>query len=546
MNRANRRLSLKTWFAAALLVGVGGCTGKLLGPGGEDGDGPPVIVPGEVCEGERPATRQLRLLTRREYQNTVRDLLGVEVDASSIPVEPRVHGFDNNAAAMVITSRHMDAFLALAEDATEQAITGQRGAILHCDPAAAGCARQFVEEIGLRAMRRPLDAEETELYAAAFEGESFDDGMRIALAAMMISPAFLYRWEIGERVDGAVQLTGYETASALSYLFWGTMPDQELFDAARAGALATSEQLTVQARRLLADPRARDQVAEFARQWLRTDGITANKDTMIYPQFTDEVRAAMIEEERRFIDDVVFDRGGSFADLFTADYVVANGALASFYGLSGGGAEFTEVPVTAESGRGGLLGLGSVLASHAHSNESSPIKRGVFVRGRLLCQELQPPPPSVDATPPGLDPTLTTRDRFAQHTADPTCAGCHRYIDGVGFGFEGFDGVGARRTVENDLPVDMGGEIIGLEGLELETSQTFEDVSELAALVAGSEAAQACFPLQYFRYARGYEESESDACALHNLHLAFSDSNLSVQEMLIAIVGLPTFTVRKE
>jgi Protein of unknown function (DUF1592)/Protein of unknown function (DUF1588)/Protein of unknown function (DUF1587)/Protein of unknown function (DUF1595)/Protein of unknown function (DUF1585) len=545
-NRANRH-GCPVGLGAALLAALGAaCTGVLSGPGGGDGDGPPVIIPGEPCEDERPATRQLRLLTRREYQNTVRDLLGVEVDPASIPVEPRVKGFDNNAAAMVITSRHMDAFLALAEGAVERAITDRRGDILRCDPGAAGCARQFVEEIGLRAMRRPLAADEIDLYASAFEGETFDDGMRIALATMMVSPSFLYRWEVGEVEGGVARLTAYETASALSYLFWGTMPDQELFDAARAGRLATPEQITSQARRLLADPRAREQVAEFARQWLRTDGITSNKDMMIYPSFTDEVRAAMIEEERRFINDVVFDRNGSFADLFVADHVLVNGPLASFYGLSGpGGGEFAEVAVDRASGRGGVLGLGSVLASHAHSNESSPIKRGVFVRGRLLCQDLPPPPPDVDATPPGLDPTLTTRERFARHTEDPVCASCHQYIDGVGFGFEGFDGVGARRTVENGLPVDMSGAIVGLEGLDLDTEQSFEDVPELAELIAGSEGAQACFPLQYFRYARGYEESIDDSCAVHNLHLAFSDADLSVQEMLVAIVGLPTFTTRK-
>jgi len=328
---------------------LAGCTGIITG--GDD-DGPPVITPGVPCDDERPVARQLRLLTRREYQNTVRDLLGVDVDAAPLPVEPRVLGFDNNAAAMVVTSRHMDAYIGLAEDAVERAVTTQRARILPCDPSAAGCARQFVEAIGLKVMRRPLTEDEIASYASAFDGQSFDDGMRIALGAMMISPSFLYRSEVGEQVGQVARLTPYEVASQLSYLFWGSMPDQALFDAARDDKLSTPEERMAQARRLLADPRARVQIAEFAGQWLRTDGLSGTKDAAIYPQFTDAIRTAMSEEERAFISHVIFDRNGTFKDLFTANYVMVNGPLADFYGVARPTAgDFTEVPVAADSGR---------------------------------------------------------------------------------------------------------------------------------------------------------------------------------------------------
>jgi hypothetical protein len=185
-----------------------------------------------------------------------------------------------------------------------------------------------------------------------------------------------------------------------------------------------------------------------------------------------------------------------------------------------------------------------VLASHAHSNESSPIKRGVFVRTRLLCQKLSAPPPDIDTTPPGLDPTLTTRERFARHTADPVCAGCHQFIDGIGFGFEAFDGVGQRREVENGLPVDTSGTVVGLEDLDAANKTDFHDVGELSAMLAGSEAAQSCLPLQYFRYARGVEESTDDSCAVHNLQLDFAESDYNLKEMLVSIVAQPSFTQR--
>jgi Protein of unknown function (DUF1592)/Protein of unknown function (DUF1588)/Protein of unknown function (DUF1595)/Protein of unknown function (DUF1587)/Protein of unknown function (DUF1585) len=527
--------------AAAIAASASACVGNIT-VGNGAGDAPPVVTPGEHCDDERPGPRQLRLLTRREYANTLHDLLGVDVDTAPIPVEPRIKGFDDNAAAMVVTDRHIDAFLALAEDASDRAVTTQRARLLHCDPSVASCKREFVTELGLRAFRRPLTDDEIDGFLAAFQANSFDDGMRIATAAMLISPNFLYRWEVG---DDAGTLSPYETASALSYLFWGTMPDPQLFDAAAAGELSTPEQITTQARRLLADARARPEINEFVGQWLRTDGLTANKDATIYPSFTDQIRDDMAEEQRRFFEHVIFEQNGSFEDLFTADYVYANASLAQFYDLPPPSSDWAQVPVAPDSGRGGILGLGAVLASHAHSNESSPIKRGVFVRTRLLCQDLAPPPPDVDATPPGLDPSLTTRERFAAHDENPACSGCHKYIDGVGFGFEGFDGVGARRTVENGLPVDMSGTVVSLEGFDKDTRDDFKDTRALGALLAGSASAQACLPLQYFRYARGYSETVYDACTINNLQLDFSEGRLNLQDMLVAVTGSPIFTKRK-
>ncbi|MCE9579248.1 MAG: DUF1592 domain-containing protein [Deltaproteobacteria bacterium] len=521
-----------------------GCTGIITGGSGGD-DAPPEIVPGVHCDDERPGPRQLRLLTRAEYAATVHDLLGVDVDTSSIPVEPRVRGFDNNAAAMAVTSRHLDAFLAIAETTSTAAVKDHRAQVLHCDPVAADCARQFIADFGKRAFRRPLTDDEINGFLPAFQGQTFDDGMGIAIASMMVSPSFLYRWEVGISAGSSSTLTPYETAAALSYLYTGSMPDDELFAAAAADELKTPEQRKAQARRMLATERGHAQVAAFVDEWLRTDGLSANKDAAIYPGFTDDVRRAMAEEQRHFVDDVVFAKNGTFKDLFVSDQVYVNAPLAQFYGLPAPAGDFAPTTAPADSGRGGLLSLGAVLASHAHANESSPVKRGVFVRGRLLCQDLPPPPPTLNTTPPGLDPTLTTRERFSKHSSDPACAGCHQLIDPVGFGFEGFDGVGARRTIENGLPVDMSGAVQGLDSLADATKVPFTDTKGLATVLADSESAQACLPWQYFRYARGYQDDAYDACAIHNLQLDFTNGQLNLQDMFVDLAGLPTFNQRK-
>ncbi|HVZ34118.1 MAG TPA: DUF1592 domain-containing protein, partial [Polyangiaceae bacterium] len=517
----------------------------------QDGIGTQVFA---LCSGsqETPSPRLLRLMTRLEFQNTLGDLLNTQKpDVSNLPLEPRVRGYDNNAAASVVTSRHLDEYQNVLQPLIDQAVSQQKGALVTCQQTAPDCPSTVVQKFGLRAFRRPLTSDETSRYAALFAsdltGGDFDQGLKLALTSMLISPNFLYRSEVGEkRADGTYQLTQYEIASALSYLYWGSMPDQTLFDAASKNQLSTQDQLEAQARRLLQDNRAQAQFGEFSLQWLGSDSLeTAFKDTTIYPSFNDGVRTAMLEEQRRFMTDVALARDGKFSELYLADYVFANGDLARFYGLNPAGNDYAKVTVTPDSQRGGLLGLGAVLASQAHSNESSPVKRGKFVRDRLLCQDLPPPPVNLDTTPPGLDPTLTTRARFAKHTADPACSSCHKFIDGVGFGFEGFDGVGQKRTQENGQPIDTTGTLLGREGLSQNTSETFHGPRDLAALLANSPSAQSCFTLQYFRFARGYEETMSDACSLEKLKSNFEAKDLTVKELLVNIALLDSFTVRR-
>jgi hypothetical protein len=240
---------------------------------------------------------------------------------------------------------------------------------------------------------------------------------------------------------------------------------------------------------------------------------------------------------------ITLEEQGTFEQLFTPSYVLVNQELARFYGLTPPASDYQKVEA-GDSGRGGILGLGAVLASHAHQNESSPIKRGLFVRDRLLCQVLPDPPENIDTTPPGLDPKLTTRERFARHTADAACSGCHQFIDGVGFGLEGFDGVGQQRKVENGLPINVSGELRGLEGLGTGTLQTFQGPRELAALLRDSDSAKACLAMQYFRFGRGYEEREADACSLAALRERFESAGLTLRSLLESLPQLKSFVIR--
>jgi hypothetical protein len=184
------------------------------------------------------------------------------------------------------------------------------------------------------------------------------------------------------------------------------------------------------------------------------------------------------------------------------------------------------------------------LATYAHSDQSSPIKRGVFVRDRLLCQVFGTPPANAGGVP-DVDPNATTRERFRQHTDDPTCYGCHQYIDDVGFGFERFDAVGQFRSTENGHPIDALGNMNDVEGLGTATNAPFEDLATLGETLAQSPAAQRCFTTQVYRFATGKFETPQDACALDRLQRRFDDADHDIRELLLGVALTPEFTTRR-
>lgn len=519
--------------------------------GGSSSGGTPVAD----CQLDELSPRLLRLLTRREYNRSLQALLGIDGDfAQFLPIEAKVYGYDNNARAGVVTDRHADEYLAAAESAAERAITENRAGLLGCSPGAS-CTEQFVSRFGRRAFRRPLTTTERDFYKGLMRDEltggDYDAGLKLIVAAFLSSPNFLYRSEAGVAMSGGgYGLDGYELASGIAYTVLGAPPDDTLLDAAATGGLGSVAGRRSQVERLLADPRAREQWAHFAEQWLGVELLRdAFRDPEVFPRWNDSVRLAMVEEFQRFLAHVAFDVSGArpWDELFTANYVFADRTLAEFYRLPGAaslGSGFQPVTV-ADGTRGGLLTLGMLLGAHAHSNESSPVKRGVAVRERLLCQDLPDPPADVDTTPPGLDPSLTTRERFARHTSDPTCSACHSYIDPVGFGFERYDGVGDYRAVENGKPVDDSGSVKDREGFGTGTNEAFLGPRQLGAMIADTRAAQDCLATQYFRRGYGLIESEGGACAIRAMSQRFQADNLSFRAMITEMLAHDSFTRRK-
>lgn len=531
----------------AISVGLGtlaGCNGSILeAPASEN-------TPKEFCDLTRPGPSPMRRLNRFEYNNTIRDLLGDESGpADEFPTEEEALGFNNNATALGVTPILAERYMVAAEGIAARA-TEDLAALLPCDPADLGedeCARAFAIDLGTRAFRRPLETDETDRLVAVYtwgkeQGLDYRESISLIVESLLQSPHFLYRVEFGASADGAddeaVALDDWERATRLSYLLWGTMPDQELFDAAAAGVLSEPEDVKAQAERMLADPRARYAVHDFYSQWLELDLIdNLEKDSEIFPTFTREIRDLVRKETEAFMDHVIWEGDGSVETLLTADFSFMNAELAAFYGLEGpSGSEFERVQLSGE--RAGLLTQAGFLASQAKPNQASPIHRGKFVREQLLCQPLPPPPEDIELVPPDLDPNLTTRERFSQHSDNPSCSGCHELIDPIGFGFENFDGAGGFRTEENNLPIDVSGELIATD-----VDGPFVGVGELVSKLASSEQVHNCVVTQYFRYGNGRVETNDDRCSLEPLMGDFAQGG-NLRELIVSFTQTDAFLYR--
>ncbi len=516
-----------------------------------DGDGETAGDPA-ACgdEGLSPGDAPLRRLTHWEYDNTIRDLLGDDGRyGEGFPNESAAVGFDNAASGQQVGTMLAEDYMRAAETISAAA-TEDLYALLPCSPATVGedaCAQTFIETLGPRAYRRPLTPSQRDrllaVYTAAKAQYDFEQAIELTLQVILQSPYFLYRVEMGMPDPDAdvVALDDWELATRLSYLLWGSMPDDALFDAAAAGTLGDPEQLALQAERMLGDPRAREAVAAFHRQWLRLGDIdTLNRDPTLYPEMDDELKVSMKAETETFLDYVVFEGEGDLSTIFGASYGFPDDRLAELYGVADPGSLLptrTELP---GDERSGLLTQASILALTAKPDQSSPVQRGAFVRERLLCQTLPEPPPGVDTTPPQVDPTLPTRERYEQHAIDPTCASCHDLIDPIGFGLEHYDALGRFRAEDGGRPVDARGTIAGLDDGDVD----FDGAIELSSVLADQQEVRACFVQQWFTYAHGRAPTAVDDCSTEQLRTTFADGDHDIQQLLVALTQTAAFRFR--
>jgi len=492
-----------------------------------------------------PGTAPLRRLTHAEYDRSVQALLGVSsTPSSTFPPEDRVRGYTNQAEAQsaspLLIERYSNAAATLAAAA-------RIDPLLPCTPSGTAdraCMEDFVRAFLLHAYRRPPTTEEIDdlagvALAEATDAGTFADGARIVIEIALQAPSFLYREETGapsaER-PGFVALDDYSIASRLSYLLWGTMPDDALFDAAAREELHTSAELRAQAERMLEDDRARDALRTFFAEWVGyRDVLSVAKNDTLYPSFDSTLAQSMAGETERFLDDLVWTSDRDFFDVLVARDTFVDARLGQLYELGSAaptGSSFARVTLPAE--RVGLLAQGSFLAARARPNSSSPTQRGLFVRTHLLCEEIMPPPPGINFSQvePAEGRPATTRERLEEFHKRPECNTCHAQMDPIGFGLEHFDAIGAWRDTEGGVAIEATGWI-----REDDPATRFDGLPELASMLHDDPQVERCVLMQLDRWWRGRGEETADEATLGAAQRELDAGGRRFKALLIAIAA---------
>lgn len=524
-------------------AGTGGTQADTGGPGSESGDtGQPTGQPGD---GEPLVYSGLRRLTADEYNLTVNDLLGLAAGSQALLPNDPLSPFDNDYRDQTASQALIDGADLLAADLATEALADPigRAALVGCTPTGpddAACFRQFIETFGRRALRRTLEPEDVDRFALfldhAIEAGDFYVAVESALRAFLQHPEFLYRVEIGEPVadePGVFRLGSLEVAARLSYFLWGSTPPDWLLDQAEGAGLGTPEAIRAAALELLADPRARARIARFHALWMGYVNLPHSA----------ELTAAMQAETLALIDRVLFTEKGPWQDLLRSEQTFVSDLLAGHYGLPLPGGDAPSWVDYGDSGRRGLLSHGSFLSVGAKFTDTSPTQRGLLIRTRLFCQDIQLPEDSdVDVDNPPGDPNACKPQRYAEH-ASGNCAGCHSLMDPIGFGLENYDQAGRFRSFEPDrpdCPISGEGELLGVG--------KFSGPAELGELMLGVPDLNHCVLTQLYRFAMGrYELHEQDREAILRLVQGLpAGGDLPFEATLLEFITAPSFRHRRE
>tara|TARA_R110002049_G_scaffold154534_2_gene319038 strand:+ start:1082 stop:3892 length:2811 start_codon:yes stop_codon:yes gene_type:complete len=475
--------------------------------------------------------RQLKILTRSEYQNSVEDLLGVDFNAAEgLSADSQIGYFTNNTHSTLVPSSYSN-FLLVAQEIAQWSAAQNFAPALDCSSINRDCADQLIQDLAPKIFRRPLAEDEISRWKAIAEGDhsggDIAKGMQLALEGLLASPQFLYRHELGEanpdnpELDGdAYELTSYEMATFLAYTFTGSTPDQQLLDAAAADELRSEANILAQAQRLAAN--ATPVLSDFVGSWLGTANLAAAaKDPAVWPGFDALVPHLQGEINQTFAH-ILLNPDEQFSALYSGNFSFINATLANHYGLSGvvSGNELQKVTTPY---RGGILANGAFMARWGEALETSPILRSVRVRRRMLCQDQPDPPAGTFAAREAKlaelssylqQPTTTNRDKYHRLTEDAPCTNCHsQYINPLGFGMEDFDTVGRFRTQDlNGNDIDASGKLYAPSGYSnLDEVESFHGTQGLGVLLSGLPSAQRCLPKQMFRYITGVGDQNIDA-----------------------------------
>ncbi|WP_437593566.1 DUF1592 domain-containing protein [Sorangium sp. So ce1000] len=491
--------------------------------------------------------RRVVLLADLQFMNGIRDLLGDEaIEAEQAP-DARTKPFAKKG--LVVGTSLVHTRLARAAYAAES-VEGRFEEVTGCTPDGDDtCAKTFLTQFAQRAFRRPMDATELDnlwsVYALGKE-TSYKRGVSLAVEAILASPSFSYRTELGGAADGdVVKLSAHELASELSFFLTDSIPDEELAAAADSGALNDPKELMRQAERLLAIPETRASLnTTLIAAWGLSNLFGTVKDPGLFPEYTPALQASMFHETELLVDDLLWNRGADVSELLTTRETFVNGVLAQVYGVEHTGAspeEFTKVELPADE-RAGILTQPGLLATLSRTDNTSVVARGLFVRGALLCLGKIPSPPESlsDAIKDLLAADMTERERADVRAANSTCAGCHAQFDAFGLLLENYDPVGRYRDTLDGEPIDARVDLSKIAGV----GGSYASAVEFAEAIAQSDGFAACVTRNLLTYGTDDEMLSTSDCQVGRVIEGLPEGQRTLTNVVKAIVTSSALTER--
>jgi hypothetical protein len=510
-----------------------------------------------------PGQVTVRRLNRSEYNNVIRDLMHLDFKpAKDFPADDSGYGFDNIGDVLSVSPLLLEKYLSAAEKISEQAVAvSSRGKSLSSTrltefqkqyfkyPIVPDNRRRIAEDFARafmrRAYRREVSSEEIKnvlvlAKQAVDDGGSFEEGVRLAVQAVLVSPHFLFRWELDGAPDNPESvrlLNEFELAARLSFFLWNSQPDDQLLKYANKGQLRKN--LGKEVERMLKDVKAQSFIESFVGQWLELRNLNVYQpDKKLFPIFTPSLRNDMRRETELLFSHIM--RGNhSVLELLSADYSFVNEPLASHYGINGvKGKNFRSVSLRGTH-RGGILGHASILTITSDPNRTSPVKRGKYVLENILGTPPPAPPPDVPPLSESGKISGTLRDQFMKHRQDPACASCHKLMDPIGFAFENYDAIGRYRTKDNGLPIDAGG--------KLETGESFDNATDLRRILFSQkqEYFARCMTEKMLTYALGRGLEYYDKRTIDRIVARLKGNNYRFNELVQGIVTSLPFDMKR-
>ena len=510
-----------------------------------------------------PGRVTLRRLNRAEYDNTIRDLTGLDLNlARDFPSDDVGEGFDNIGDVLSLPPLLMEKYLDAAVQVAEQMVgpvdvqpdesAEKRNRVLIAVPGEGrtprDAARVVLDKFATRAFRRPVQPEELErlvgLTGSVLDGgSSFEEAIQVALTAVLVSPHFLFRVEddrTGDVESPIRELNDFELASRLSYFLWSSMPDDELFALASRGELRQEPVLVAQVRRMIADPKSASLVDQFAAQWLNLRNLEeVTPDPNRFPGFDADLKRAM-RRETELLFDAVMREDLRITEFLTADFTFVNQRLSEHYGIEGvQGDAFRRVGLPADQ-RIGLLTQASILTLTSNPTRTSAVKRGKWIMENILGTPPPDPPPNVPELEEAqrASQAATLREQLVLHRQNAVCASCHVQMDELGFGFENFDPIGRWRELDGGKPVDSAG--------ELPSGERFQGPIELVKILSQRDKAFAeALARKMLTYALGRGLQYYDQCAVDSIVQRMQQHDYRFSSLVLGIVTSEPFRMRR-